>query len=129
MGFLSKIFGSTDAATKGLDMMEKGLDMAWFTPEEKSIAGRKIVEARIGLLKALGPQSKARRLLTYVISGAWCHHVILTTYLYIYAIICDKKNVMLAADKCLEILINVISPMALMAAAFYYAANIVRAQK
>lgn len=129
MAFWKKIFGSSDNISKGLDMIDRGVDMAIYTPEEKSIASQKILDWKLAWIKALGPQSKARRILTYIIAGIWCHHIILTTYLYVFAIILDNHNVQLAADKCLEILVKVISPAFLLATAFYYAANIVRAQK
>ena len=126
--FLGKVFGESKNIEKGLDMLEGAGDALFFTPEEKSQANMKKLEWRLQWIKAIGPQSKARRYLTYVIAGIWLHHVILSTYLYIFAIIWDKPNVMIAAGKVFDILLNVISPVFLLTAAFYYAANVVRSQ-
>lgn len=129
MAFWKKIFGAPDAINKGLDMVRDGVDMAFFTAEEKSIHGAKIVQSRIDLLKALGPQSKARRYLTYLIGGVWTHNVLLMTYLYLFGIIAGKENCITAADKLFELTKVLILPTFLIACAFYYAANVVRAQK
>ena len=118
----AKLFGSSDNVGKGLDMLRDGVDMAVFTPEERSITGRKIIEARISLLKALGPQSKARRYITYLVVGLWTYLIVLMVHLHLF-------GYKLQAEYIFKVLTDVIGVPFAIIMAFYYAANIVRARK
>jgi len=122
-------FGSDTTLNKGMDMVESGIDMTFYTPEEKSIAHQKILDWRLKMAQAIGPQSKARRYLTYVIGGVWTHNVLLMTYFYIGGILLKSEAMTKVADKLYNVTNELILPTFLLACAFYYAANIVRAQK
>ena len=122
MAWWAKIFGSSEAINKGLDMVDRGVDMAVFTGEEKSIASQKVLDWKLEWLKALGPQSKARRYITYLVAGLWVYLVALMVHLHLLGY---KAQ----AEYIFKVLAEVVSTPFSIVIAFYFLANVVRANK
>jgi len=62
-----------DLAKDGLDGVKSGLDMAWFTDEEKSIASQKLIDTQLKFISMQKDEnsirSRARRILAFGIIG------------------------------------------------------------
>ena len=122
MAFWDKIFGSSDNISKGLDMVDRGIDMTIFTKEEKSIASQKILDWKLRWIQAVGPQSKARRYIAYMIVGLWTYFVVLAVHLRLFGY---KEQ----ADYIFEMLNDVVHWPFVTIIAFYFAAHVVRSNK
>lgn len=122
MSFLSFLTGGSKAVDKGLDMVSKGLDMAVFTGEEKSIASQKILDWKLQWIKATGPQSVSRRVIAFMVVGLWVYLVLLGVHLYLLDMTTKSEFVF----KVLKEIVN--SPF-LMVMGFFYLAHVVRANK
>ena len=122
MGLWGWLTGGSKAVEKGLDMVDKGIDMVWFTPEEKSIAGQKKLDWKLEWIKATGPQSKARRYIAYAIVGLWTYLVIMAVHLRLFGY---KEQ----ADFLFTVLRDVVNWPFIAVMSFYFAAHVVRANK
>ncbi len=67
----SWLFGNSDSANKVVDGVSSGLDMMFFTDEEKSIASQKVLDFKIEYAKATQNQSVARRIIAFIVCGIW----------------------------------------------------------
>ena len=72
VGFLGKLFGSSDTASKVVDGAIKGMDALVFTDEEKSQANDKMRDWYLKYLEASQPQNVSRRLIAVMVVGLWC---------------------------------------------------------
>jgi hypothetical protein len=83
LSFVGGIFGSSESTNKAMDMVESGLDMAFYTPEEKAIAAHKKLEFRLAWIKSTSGQNLARRIIAFAIVGIWCYVVMLAVHFYL----------------------------------------------
>ena len=67
-----------DIAKEGATNLFAGIDMAWFTPEEKSIAALKVTESVIRMVEATKGETTVRSITRRVL--AW---MIMTTFLFL----------------------------------------------
>ncbi len=67
-----------DIAVKGTDGLIAGLDMAWFTDEERAIAALEITQAAVQMVLATQGESTVRSITRRVL--AW---MIMTTFLFL----------------------------------------------
>jgi len=67
-GILGSIFGSDKSKDKIVEGAYNGIDMAFYTDEEKAIANQKKQEFYVNLLKAYEPFKLAQRLLALLYS-------------------------------------------------------------
>lgn len=122
MGLLTVVkalIGGGDNVKKGMDLVGKGIDMAIFTSEEKSLANMKVLEWKLSWIKATGAQSVARRFIAYLVTGLWISLVALACFLHLVGWV-DKS------DFLFETLRDVINPPFMIIVAFYFIANITR---
>ena len=121
-GTIKGFFGSSETVSKGMDMISTGIDMAIFTGEEKSIANQKILDWKLQWIKATGPQSLARRVISFVIVGLWAYIVLLAVHFHLLGFV--KQ-----ADFLFKVLKEVLHWPFITIVGFYFAAHIVRANK
>jgi hypothetical protein len=121
-GWLGTVFGSAKAIDKGLDMVSSGIDMAIFTDEEKTIANQKVLDWKLKWISATGPQSKARRVISFGIVGLWLILVCLAVGLELFSLTEKSKFVF-------EVLKNIMNWPFITIIGFYFAAHIVRTNK
>lgn len=122
MGFWGKIFGSSDNINKGLDMVRDGIDMTIFTKEEKSIASQKVLDWKLKWIQAVGPQSKARRYIAYLIVALWTYLVLLAIHLRLFGY---KEQ----SDYIFKMLNDVVHWPFVAIITFYFAAHVIRSNK
>lgn len=120
--FIGMFTGDSKAVDKGLDMLGRGVDMAIFTKEEKSIANQKKLDWTLDLVKAMGPQNIARRFIAFGIVGTWLVHVYLATILYLL----DKTK---EAQFVYNILKDVLGWPFITIIGFYFLAHAMRVKK
>ncbi|MCK5602194.1 hypothetical protein KAR91_10005 [Candidatus Pacearchaeota archaeon] len=120
--FISGIFGKGDNISKGLDMVDKGLDALVFTAEEKSVANQTILDWKLKWISATGAQSVARRVIAYVIVALWALMVVLAVSLTLLEM--PEKGKFL-----FEVLRDIIHWPFITIIGFYFAAHIVRTNK
>lgn len=72
MSLFSWLTGGGDTANKVIETASSGLDMMFFTDEEKSIAGQKVLDFKLEWLKATSGQNLARRVIAFGVVGLWC---------------------------------------------------------
>ena len=120
--FISGIFGKGDNISKGLDMVDKGLDALVFTDEEKSVANQTILDWKLKWISATGAQSVARRVIAYVIVALWALMVVLAVSLTLLEM--PEKGKFL-----FEVLRDIIHWPFITIIGFYFAAHIVRTNK
>lgn len=121
-GVVTSIFSKGDNVDKVVDGAIKGLDATFYTPEEKAVAGQKILDWKLQYAKVTTGQDMARRVIAFGIVGLWIALVLLG---------CAAKffNNNEFANFCLDILKNVVTNPFLLIMGFYYAAHIIRSQK
>jgi len=75
-----------DIAKEGATNLFAGVDMVWFTPEEKSIAALKITESVIRMVEATKGESTVRsitrRVLAWMIMGTFLFLLLFGTLVY-----------------------------------------------
>lgn len=120
--FISGIFGKGDNISKGLDMVDKGLDALVFTAEEKSVANQTILDWKLKWISATGAQSVARRVIAYVIVALWAFMVILGVGLTLLNMTEQGKFVF-------KVLSDILNYPFMLIIGFYFAAHMVRANK
>jgi hypothetical protein len=82
-GFVGSIFGSSESTNKALDMVGSGMDMAFYTDEEKAIAEHKKLEFKLAWIKSTSGQNLARRVIAFAIVAIWCYTVMLAIHFYL----------------------------------------------
>lgn len=86
MSWLGKIFGSQKAVEEGaatiregVDWIGRGLDMAFYTAEEKAGDARELTRLRMDMVKGLqdqfAPRALTRRILALVVFGNFFLHI------------------------------------------------------
>ena len=78
MGLLSFLSGSSKTAEKVVDGVSSGIDMMFYTDEEKAIANQKVLEWKLDYASKTSGMSISRRVITFTISAAWLALVLLT---------------------------------------------------
>ena len=78
MCIFSFLTGSSATAEKVVDGAISGLDAAFFTDEEKSVASQKILDWKLQYATATQGMSMSRRVITFAVSAAWLFLVLLT---------------------------------------------------
>ena len=71
MGLLAKLFGNANVVEKAVDGVIRGTDALFFTEEEESKANLMMLEAKIDFYKASQGSRLARRVIAFMICGAW----------------------------------------------------------
>lgn len=71
MGILGKLFGNSSVVEKAVDGVIRGADALFFTEEEESKANLMMLEAKIDFYKASQGSRLARRVIAFMICGAW----------------------------------------------------------
>lgn len=122
MGLLSLFTSGSKAVDKGLDMLDRGLDAMVFTDEEQSVKNQKVLDWKLKWIQATGPQSKARRFITYVIVSLWVYLVVLGIHLRLFGY---KEQ----ADYIFKMLNEVVHWPFITIVAFYFAAHLARNSK
>ena len=119
---IAGLFGSGKTVEKGLDMVSSGLDALVFTDQEKTVANQKVLDWKLKWIAATGPQSVARRVISYIIVGLWAYIVLLAVHLHLL----DMKTEAMFLFKVLK---DVLHWPFITIIGFYFAAHIVRANK
>lgn len=84
MGILSALFGKSKNVGKAIDAVGGIVDSAFFTEQEKSLAGIEYLKLQIEMAKALGPSNIARRVIAITIVVAWVFNIELAIGLYAF---------------------------------------------
>jgi hypothetical protein len=84
MSFFSFLTGGSDVAEKVVDGAVSGLDMMFFTSEEKSIASQKILDWKLDYAKATAGMSISRRVIVCAVVAVWVLLVLLMVALGIW---------------------------------------------
>ena len=71
MSWFSWLTGESKSVEKAVDGVYNGLDMAFYTDEEKAIANHKILDFKIRHAEATKKESIARRVISFIVSGVW----------------------------------------------------------
>lgn len=71
MGLFSWLTGGGDTASKVIETASSGLDMMFYTDEEKSIAAQKVLDFKLAWLKATSGQNLARRIIAIGVVSLW----------------------------------------------------------
>ena len=71
MAWYSWLTGGSDTAEKVVDGAVSGLDMLFYTDEEKSIASMKILDWKLAYANATKGQSISRRIIATIVSLLW----------------------------------------------------------
>lgn len=79
MGWLSFLTGGSRTAEKVVDGVSGGLDMMFFTDEEKSQASQKILDWKLEYAKATAGMSINRRIIVFAVTTLWSASVMLLT--------------------------------------------------
>lgn len=119
---IAGLFGSGKTVEKGLDMVSNGLDALVFTDEEKTVANQKVLDWKLKWIAATGPQSVARRVISYIIVGLWAYVLMLAVHFHIIGF--TKE-----AEFLFKVLRDVLHWPFITIVGFYFAAHIVRANK
>ena len=82
MGLLSWLTGESETAGKVVDGVSSGLDMMFYTDEEKAIAAHKVLDFKIEYAKHTQNQSVARRVIAFIVAGLWGFLNLLAVLLY-----------------------------------------------
>lgn len=114
MGFLMNLI-SGKTVEKIIGMAGEGADALHYSKEEEGAF-------KLSMLKAMGPQSVARRFLAFGISIVWGYLVLLAVHLYLIGYEDKAKFVF-------DVLKDIVTWPFLTAWGFYFLANVVRANK
>ena len=119
---IAGLFGNGKTVEKGLDMVSNGLDALVFTDEEKTVANQKVLDWKLKWIAATGPQSVARRVISYIIVGLWAYVLMLAVHFHVIGF--TKE-----AEFLFTVLRDVLHWPFITIVGFYFAAHIVRANK
>lgn len=122
MSWLTWFTGGSKAVDKGLDMIDRGVDMAIYTGEEKAIASQKILDWRLKWIDKTSPQNLARRHIAYAVVGLWIYLALLAVHVHLFW-----------SEEKAEFIFNVLKETVMnpfsIVMSFYFIAHIVRASK
>ncbi len=121
MGLLSFLTGGSETAGKVVDGVKSGLDMAFYTDEEKAIASKKMLDWKLDWLKATKPQNVARRVIAFGVTGLWVVNVLLLTLLTLF----DSSR----AEPVKAIIEDIVNLPFMIIIGFYFAAHVARVVK
>ena len=120
MGIFSWITGGSDTAEKVVDNVSSGLDMMFYTDEEKSIASQKILDWKLKYASASANQSISRRVITITIAALWAMIIIVAV---VYGLLAGKDAE--GTKFLLEMLEKVVNPPFMIVVGFYFLAHVV----
>jgi hypothetical protein len=90
MSIFGKLFGNSTIIKEGIEHLSKGLDMSFYTEEEKAIqASKDKSEARkmvVDWIKASSGQNLARRIIALSITGVWLGMYVLSSFALILGV-------------------------------------------
>lgn len=121
-GAIKGFFGSSEGISKTIDAVSSGIDMAVYTSEEKSISHQKILDWKIKMATALGPQSISRRVLAFIIAGIWAYLLLLMVHLKLFGFEAQ-------ADYIYKVLTDIVDKPFLVVVGFFFLAHIARSNK
>ncbi|WP_020208274.1 hypothetical protein [Gilvimarinus chinensis] len=87
MSWWSKIFPSTKSADSLVKAAIDSGDALFYTEEEKEAGRAQMREWYIKLLGAMQPFNVAMRALAFIVGGIWAIHLIVSTVLYMLAVV------------------------------------------
>lgn len=119
---VTSFFGSSEGISKTIDAVSSGIDMAVYTPEEKSLTNQKILDWKLKMATAIGPQSLARRVIAFIIVGIWAYILLLMVHLKLLGMTEQ-------ADHLVKVLTDIVAWPFITVVGFYFLANIARANK
>ena len=115
-------FGSSEGISKTIDAVSSGIDMAVYTPEEKSISHQKMLDWKLKMATALGPQSLSRRVLAFLITGIWAYLLLLMVHLKLLGMTNE-------ADYIYKVLEEIVWTPVSVVVALFFLTHIARANK
>lgn len=120
MGMLSWLTGSSKTAEKVVDGISSGLDMMFFTPEEKSQANQKILDWKLDYAKATAAMSISRRVITCAVTALW---VLLVILLVVFGLLAGKESV--AVEWLFKVMKEIVMQPFSIIVGFYFLAHVV----
>ena len=120
MSILGWMTGGSKTAEKVVDGVSSGLDMMFYTDEEKSIASQKVLDWKLDYAKASANQSISRRVITCVISALWALIIVVAV---VYGLLAGKDAE--GTKYLLQILKDVVNPPFMIVVGFYFLAHVV----
>lgn len=120
MGFFSFLTGGSKTAEKVIDGVSSGIDMAFFTDEEKSIASRAVLDWKLEYAKATAGQSISRRVIAFIVSGLWAFLIIISV---VAGLINGKDSE--SVKFLFEIMKDIVNPPFMIILGFYFLAHVV----
>lgn len=120
MSFWGFLTGKSETAEKVIDGVVSGLDMLIYTPEEKAIAGMKILDWKLDYAKATAAMSISRRVITCAVTALW---VVLVILLIIFGLSAGKDSV--AVVWLFKVLEDIVNPPFMIIVAFYFLAHVI----
>lgn len=122
MGLFDWLTGGGKAADKIISGVSAGIDMTFYTEEEKSIANQKILDFKLKYAQSTTAQNVARRIIAIAVTGMWVFLVLLAVAAYLI----DLKQFSEFIFKVLQD--NVNTPFSIIVG-FYFLAHITRQVK
>lgn len=120
MSFFSFLTGGSKTAEKVIDGVSSGIDMVFFTDEEKSIASKKVLDWKLEYAKATAGQSIARRVIAFIVSGLWAFLIIISV---VAGLISGKDSE--SVKFLFEIMKDIVNPPFMIILGFYFLAHVV----
>ena len=117
MGWFSWLTGGGETAGKVVEGVSSGIDMMFYTDEEKAIASQKVLDFKIEHAKHTQNQSIARRVIAFSITGLWAFLNLLAVALYFISESASKF--------IFEVLKENINTPFMIVVGFYFAAHVV----
>ena len=107
---LTSTHESVNTVTKGI---YNGLDKAFFTDEERSVANQKILDFELRMAEATAPQNRARRLIAVEVTRAWFIMLFITAGFSVF-------GTAEAAKQLYELMLVAVTPPFTIIVSFYF---------
>lgn len=120
MGWLGWLTGESKTAEKVVDGVSSGLDMMFYTDEEKAIANGKILDWKLKYATASAGQSISRRVIATIVSSLWGLIVLAAAVAGYFATGKDSY-----ANYLMELLGSTVNTPFMIIIGFYFAAHVV----
>ena len=120
MSIFSFLTGSSKTAETIVQGAVSGLDAAFFTDEEKSVASQKILDWKLQYASATQGMSISRRVITFSLSFAW---LLLVFVLIAVGLLFGKDAAQVKF--LLEIMRDIVNPPFMIVVGFYFLAHVV----